>query len=154
MILVFVLLKTKPWPVLAMNYILHYARHRHLNLAIQYFIKLASLENSSLKMWTNTESNMLNAHSTLLIPCDQHALRLTEWSQNMLLTSMVRMFTGKKWSPSEMAFQPNLPIGNYVREKFPNTRFLTGQKSAWVSLPISLLSLPLKKIFYRSTDVY
>ena len=116
-----------------------------LNLALQYFIKLASLEDSSVKLWTNTETNMLNAHSTLLIPCDQQALRLSEWGQNMMLIAMVRMFAGKKWSPIEMAFQSSLPIGNYVREKFPNTRFLTGQKSAWVSLPISLLSLPPRK---------
>ena len=87
---------------------------------------------------------MLKVHSTLHVPSDQQAINLSEWGQNMMLISIVRMFAGKKWSPIEMSFQSRLPIGNYAREKFPDTRFLTAQKSAWIAIPVSLLSLPPK----------
>lgn len=125
-----------------------------LNLALQYFFKLASLEDSSLKLWTNTENNILKVHSTLLVPCDQQAMNISEWGQNMMLISIVRMFAEKKWSPTEMAFQSRHPIGNYAREKLPNTRFLTGQTSASIAIPISLLSLPPRKKCFIDLQIF
>jgi len=54
---------------------------------------------------------------------------------------VIREFAGPPWHTQEMAFQSDLPITRYDAERFPNTRLLIGQRTTWVTLPRTMLSL-------------
>ncbi len=65
----------------------------------------------------------------------------SDWTQNMILVSIVRAFAGPRWCPPEMAFRTDVPLSPAVRDAFPNTRFFTSQKAAWILVPRAMLAL-------------
>ncbi len=113
-----------------------------LYTALQAFITFAHRDNMSVRWWIETETDNVKIHSLLDLPSDMEGLPYSEWRQSMAVVDVVRAFAGATWSPGEMAFRSVAQPGPYAVERYPDTRFLTGQRSAWISVPRSLLSLP------------
>ncbi|MFW2374111.1 MAG: helix-turn-helix domain-containing protein [Gammaproteobacteria bacterium] len=110
--------------------------------ALQAFCKLGHIEDDQVKWWITSDADTINICSRFDFSCDMQALQFSEWNQNMVVLAIIRAFAESTWQPDEMAFKSSLAPGSYAKENFPNTHILTGQQSAWVSLPRSLLSLP------------
>jgi AraC-like DNA-binding protein len=113
-----------------------------LKTALETVFRLVSLENNYLDLWMLSDASEARICSRYRIPFDAQQTRLLELDINVVLVGIVRAFVGPRWCPEEMAFQSTLPLGRYVSEQFPNTRFLFGQKTAWFDLPRAMLSLP------------
>lgn len=115
-----------------------------LYAALLSFLALVHLENPSIHWRMESYAGTVKIHSSLSAPCDMVGLQFSEWKQNMAIVDIVRTFVSPVWIPQEMAFKSNIPLGRYAYERFPDTHLLIGQKSAWISLPQSLLSLAPK----------
>lgn len=112
-----------------------------LLIALQSLCDNVSIEDTSVSFWLTPVQNDIRVYSSLNIPTDMHGLRFSEWQQNMVAIDIVRAFAGPTWQPQEMAFRSNLPITRYDAERFPNTRLLSEQRAAWITLPRAMLSL-------------
>jgi AraC-like DNA-binding protein len=55
--------------------------------------------------------------------------------------AVVRYFTGPRWQPETIGVRANLNIDRCARDAFPNTRFVTGERTAWISVPRAFLGL-------------
>ena len=76
--------------------------------------------------------------------CDAHNLVIKQigWFGLMTLISIVRVFTGPKWQPSEIGLMTDHPPCRYIREQFPGTRMRLSQPYSYIALENALLSLP------------
>jgi AraC-like DNA-binding protein len=110
--------------------------------ALQAFCRLANHETTYIDFWMSVDRSRVRIFNFFNIEHDMVELRCSEWVQNFALVEIIRAFAGPQWLPTEMAFQSNLPISNSALETFPNTRFLVGQKTAWVDVPLSIAILP------------
>ena len=73
---------------------------------------------------------------------DNSAIDQVSWFGIETLLSMVRVYTGKRWQPSEIGLmQKNMPVP-YIREHFPDTRFQLSQPYSYIALENTLLSMP------------
>jgi AraC-like DNA-binding protein len=110
--------------------------------ALENFRTLAPVEDPFLHFWTLSGINTVKLCSSYRYPLDAQVQPIQDWSGIMALVQIVRAFAGPTWQPQEMAFTSHTPLGRFASEQFPNTRFLTGQQSAWISVPRELLTLP------------
>ena len=113
-----------------------------LRRALEAFCRLAPLEDSSMALRIAREAAGVKICHLLEVHADAGGLRCSEWTNNMAALAIVRAFAGPNWSPPEMALHTGLPVGQFAQECFPNTRFLTGQKAAWITVPSHILALP------------
>jgi len=113
-----------------------------LRRALEALCRLAPLEDSSIDFWMARDAGGVMICNLLNLSADAAGLRCSEWTNNIAVIAIVRAFAGPNWSPPEMAFRTGLPLGQFADECFPNTRFLTGQEAAWITVPSAMLALP------------
>lgn len=112
-----------------------------LHGALTLLCQLAPLENPAVRLSLLPDGENTKVLSVLDLRCSNEDLRFSEWNQNLAIITVVREFAGLSWTPAEMAFSSDLPLSSpLVGERFPNTRLLTGQATAWVSVPNRLLA--------------
>ncbi len=117
-----------------------------LNAAIEAYCRVAAIENTSLDVWMvpgSSEVRVCNLHRGHF---DPQGSRHLDFNTNMSLVAIVRAFAGPTWRPKEMAFRSAVPLGRHALEQFPNTRFLIDQKTAWINVPRTMLSLQPREI--------
>ena len=120
------------------------AAHRSPTLqgALEHFGTYAILEDPHICFWLTCQTATARLCMLNLLPMDQESLRYEDWNQILVLIAIVRAFSGSGWNPEEISFRSRLPLSSYVSEQFPNTRLLTGQDAAAITVPRSILSLP------------
>ena len=115
-----------------------------LKAALESFRDLAPVEDPHVEFWISygeTAVKLCMLHHFPLNAQDQY---FEDWNELLVMVAIVRAFTEPAWQPKEMAFRSTVMPGRYAAEQFPNTRFLTGQKAVWITVPRELLSLPLR----------
>ena len=119
-----------------------------LRCALEAFCRLAPLDDSSLSVWLASQGDMVAIRSLAVSPseCDVVAFACSECVNQMALVAIVRAFSGPNWTPQEMGFRYAVPSEGFARSAFPSTRFLTGQKTAWITVPRHTLALPPLRI--------
>ncbi len=113
-----------------------------LKAALEAFCSLARLEDAHLDIWIVGGESRVSICIRNRAPDDTHGTRHCELHAAMAVVATIRAFALPTWYPSVMAFRSTLPPGRYAAEQFPNTRLLTGQRTAWIDLPRTMLSLP------------
>lgn len=117
-----------------------------LRTALETVCRLAPQEDTQLKIWIDYRAPGVKVCHRHDIPLDMEHIGICELNTDLMLLSIVRAFAGPDWHPNVMGFESTLSPGQFVCEQFPNTRMLTGQKSAWIELPRSMLSLQAHSI--------
>lgn len=85
---------------------------------------------------------IVKLHMTNYCALDPQALVYEDWNELLVLVEIVRAFAGRGWTPKHIGLRSNGPSGRFAAETFPDTRFLFGQKSAFITLPPDLLTQP------------
>jgi len=116
-----------------------------LKVALGHFGRLVHLEDTYVQSWLSIDGDTAKLHMTNFYPLDQQGLRYEDWAELSLLKTVVRAFAGPSWTPQVMGFRSNELISRFASETFPDTRFLTGQKSVFVTLSRGLLDMPPHK---------
>lgn len=65
-----------------------------------------------------------------------------EWFALSAMVEIVRVFTGPDWRPAEFGLISRRVPGPMILSRFPDTRFVYGQPSSYVSIDAALLSTP------------
>jgi len=117
-----------------------------LRTALETVCRLAPLEDTQLKIWIDDRASRVKVSHRHDIPLDVQHIRICEFNTQLMLMSIVRAFAGPDWHPNEMGFESTLPLDRIICQQFPNTRMLHGQKSSWIELPRSMLSLQTHSI--------
>ena len=115
-----------------------------LKAALGSFRELVAVEDTNAAFgisYGETAVKLCMSAHTFLNSQDQY---FDDWGNLLVLVAIVRAFGEPSWQPKEMAFRSSVRPGRYVSEQFPNTRFLTGRKAVWITVPRELLSLPLR----------
>lgn len=113
-----------------------------LLVALRHACHWASREDTILSMWIEHHADHVRVCSRLAVTSGHLHLKYAQWIQNIFSVYIVRQFAGTGWMPVAMAFESSYAPSPATRASWPNVRFLSGQQAAWVSVPISLLSLP------------
>lgn len=113
-----------------------------LRRALEAFCRLAPLEDGSVAFWMVRDTARIRICNEIDVSAEAAGLRCSEWANNIAAMAIVRAFAGPSWSPPEMAFRAGLSLGQFANECFPNTRFLTGQEAAWITVPSAMLAVP------------
>ncbi|QIL69134.1 helix-turn-helix transcriptional regulator [Diaphorobacter sp. HDW4B] len=71
----------------------------------------------------------------------QH-LEHAQWLQNILPIEIIRQFINPKWAPETIAFEARYTPSLDVQAQWPKTRFLSGQPTSWIDVPVRYLGLP------------
>lgn len=114
-----------------------------LHARIRQFSELAPLEN------TNCQVSMIREGGDVRIFCNLvgyphlDGMQYSEWLQVIVLVEIVRKSTASTWCPSEITFQSRFSPCERAHERFPDTRFLFGQKNTSIKVPVSVMSRPL-----------
>lgn len=110
--------------------------------ALQQTCKWATFEDTILRVWLERHDDHVRICSKLDGTAGLHHLEHSQWLQNIFPVYIVRQFVGQGWAPATMAFEARYAPRPEVRSFWPNTRFLSGQESSWIDVPVPLLSLP------------
>ncbi|MET4387399.1 AraC-like DNA-binding protein [Bradyrhizobium sp. F1.4.3] len=113
-----------------------------LFMALQQFCKWASLEDTILSMWLERDDNHVRICGKLAGTTGVPHLEHSQWLQNVMSMHIVRQFSGPDWVPETMAFEARFEPGLETRSFWANTRFMSGQDSSWIDIPVSFLDLP------------
>jgi len=113
-----------------------------LKTALESFRDLASIEDPYVDFRISYGETAARLCMLNRFPLDPVGLRYEDWNELLVLLAIVRAFAGPSWQPQEMAFRSPVRLVRYAYERFPNTRFHTGQPSVWITVPRELLSLP------------
>lgn len=113
-----------------------------LLVALQHTCRWASLEDSNLQNWIERHDDHVRVCSRLTGTKGLQHLEHSQWLQNIFPIYIVRQFAGPDWAPATIAFEARHTPSPACQSFWPNTRFLSGQDSSWIDVPISLLSLP------------
>lgn len=114
-----------------------------LKAALKSFHELAPVEDPHIKFWISYGETTVKLCILNDFPLDDpQDLNFEDWNELLVLLAIVRAFAAPSWQPNEMAFRSTVRPGRYTLEQYPNTRFLTGQQVAWITVPRELLSLP------------
>ena len=113
-----------------------------LKTALESFRGLVSIEDPYVYFWISYEDTVARLCMSNRLPMDPVKLKNEDWSELLFLLAIVRAFAGPSWQPEEMGFRSPVRLARYAYERFPNTRFHTGQPSVWITVPRELLSLP------------
>jgi len=65
-----------------------------------------------------------------------------EWFALSAMVEIVRVFTGPDWRPAEIGLISRQVPGRMIQSRFPDTRFVYGQPSSYLSIDAALLSTP------------
>lgn len=109
--------------------------------ALRAFTDFARIEDAEIRYWLDGTGDTVRILSHCGPSGESGGLHFAEWLENLVPMVIVRAFAGDQWQPPEMAFRSTVIPGDYVRERFPGTRFLLGQPSAWIRVDRSLLTL-------------
>ncbi|QCI67275.1 helix-turn-helix transcriptional regulator [Phreatobacter stygius] len=120
-----------------------------LLVALRHSCHWASREDTILTMWIEQHHDQARICSRLAGTHGALHLKYVQWIQNIFSIYTVRQFAGPDWMPTEIAFESHYAPSQATQSSWPNVRFLSGQPAAWISLPISHLSLP-----NRSTGLF
>jgi AraC-like DNA-binding protein len=112
-----------------------------LLVALRHACHWASREDTILSMWIEHDADHVRVCSRLAGTTGLLHLKYAQWIQNILPIYIVRQFAGPDWMPTAIAFESSYAPSPATRSSWPNVRFLSGQHAAWISLPITLLSL-------------
>lgn len=112
-----------------------------LLVALRHACNEASREDTILSMWIEHQSDHVRVCSSLARTNGLLHLEHSQWLQNIFSIYIVRQFAGLNWTPTTIAFQARYMPSAATQSFWPNTRFLSGQHAAWISIPISCLSL-------------
>jgi AraC-like DNA-binding protein len=112
-----------------------------LLVALRHACHWASREDTILSMWIEHDADHVRVCSRLVGTAGLLHLKYAQWIQNIFPIYTVRQFAGPDWMPTAIAFESSYAPSPATRSSWPNVRFLSGQHAAWISLPITLLSL-------------
>ena len=116
-----------------------------LKVALGHFGRLVRREDTYVQSWLSIDGDIAKLHMTYFYPLDQQALRYEDWAELFLLITVVRAFAGPSWTPQVVGFRSDGLTSRFASETFPDTRFLTGQESVFVTLSRGLLGMPPRK---------
>ena len=113
-----------------------------LYAALQSLCKSVQFEDNVLRVWLERHEHSLRICYANTFPRaeDMPHLEHAQWLQNMMTIYIVRQFAGPQWTPATFAFQAHYRPSAGTLSFWPNTRFLSGQKSTWIDIPASQLS--------------
>ena len=109
------------------------------------FSHFTSLESSYCRLLLIHEGSDFRICNNLIGHPGLEGLHYSEWLQITVLIDIVRKTLGYKWSPAEITFQSQFSPSDGAFEKYPNTRFLFGQKNTSITVPASLMSRSLSR---------
>ena len=104
--------------------------------------RLARLEYTNARVSVVPRGDSIRICSELVGYQEFAGLQYIEWLQNFTAITIVRQFAGPQWCPAEIAFKSRFSPSPRALERFSNTRFLTGEKMAWIEVSASLQNLP------------
>lgn len=113
-----------------------------LLVALRHACHWASSEDTILSMWIEHDTDDVRICSRLAGTKGLLHLKHAQWIQNIFSVYIIRQFAGPDWMPTAIAFESSYAPSPATRSSWPNVQFLSGQHAAWISLPITLLSLP------------
>ncbi|WP_158671668.1 AraC family transcriptional regulator [Bradyrhizobium guangdongense] len=113
-----------------------------LLVALQQACKWASIEDSNLSNWIERYDDHVRFCSRLTGTKGLLHLEHSQWLQNIFPIYIVQQFAGPDWAPATIAFEARHTPSLACQSCWPSTRFLSGQESSWIDVPIALLSLP------------
>ena len=109
--------------------------------ALRVICVRARFEDTNLSAWLEFHDPNVRVCSRLKGTAGQHHLEHSQWIQNVLPVEVVRRFVSRRWAPETMAFEAHYTPSVTVREQWPKTRFLAGEKSSWIDIPMQYLGL-------------
>ena len=112
-----------------------------LLVALRHACHWASREDTILSMWIEHDADHVRVCSRIAGTTGLLHLKYAQGIQNIFPIYIVRQFAGPDWMPTAIAFESSYAPSPATRSSWPNVRFLSGQHAAWISLPITLLSL-------------
>lgn len=112
-----------------------------LLVALRHACYWASREDTILSMWIEHDTDHVRVCSRLAGTTGLLHLKYAQWIQNVFPIYIVRQFAGPDWMPTAIAFESSYAPSPTTRSSWPNVRFLSDQHAAWVSVPITHLSL-------------
>lgn len=112
-----------------------------LLVALRHACNWASREDTVLSMWMERDNDHVRVCSRLNRTNGLLHLEHSQWLQNIFSIYIVRQFTGPNWTPTTIAFQARYTPSVETQSLWPNVQFLSGQHAAWISVPISCLSI-------------
>lgn len=119
------------------------ARHAPTLLAVlEELCRFVQLEDNFVRIWLERHDGDVKVCSAIAGTAGMPHLEHSQWVQNVMPIYVVRHFAGRDWAPATIAFESNYAPSVATQAYWPHTRFLSGQKSSWIDVPVSLLSLP------------
>ncbi|MEL4073405.1 helix-turn-helix transcriptional regulator [Ochrobactrum sp. GPK 3] len=113
-----------------------------LLVALRHACSEASKEDTILNMWIEHDNDHVRICSKLAVAKGLRNLEHAQWLQNIFSIYIVRQFIGPNWMPPAMAFEAQYTPSEATQSLWPHVRFLSKQKAAWISIPVSCLGLP------------
>jgi AraC-like DNA-binding protein len=113
-----------------------------LFIALQQLCKWASIEDTTVSVWLERNDDHVRICSKLAGTASMPHLEHSQWLQNVYVMHIVRQFSGPHWVPATMAFEARYEPSLETRSFWQNTRFMSGQNSSWIDIPVSFLDLP------------
>ena len=121
-----------------------------LKFALESFRNMVPIEDPNTAFGISYGETAVKLCMTNRVPLNAHNQYFEDWNELLVMVAIVRAFAEPAWQPPEMAFRSTIMPGRYAEEQFPNTRFLSGQKVASITVPHELLNSPLRV----ALDVY
>jgi AraC-like DNA-binding protein len=118
------------------------SRSPTLKAALDMFRELVHLEDNFISFWITAEGTKAKLHIVNGFPIEPRDLQYEEWNEIMALIAIVRSFAGQTWAPEEIGFRADIPLGSFASEQFPHVHFVAGQDTAYITVPLELLSRP------------
>lgn len=116
-----------------------------LNVALEKFCKFVVYESNYTHFWIESNSTHARLFTYFSASRNPRSIRHSEWNQIIAPIYVIREYAGPGWCPPEIGLQSNIPVGEFAKKLFPNTRIVVGQKNGYIKFPRSLLSLALPK---------
>jgi AraC-like DNA-binding protein len=113
-----------------------------LFIALQQLCKWASLEDTTVSVWLERDDHRVRICSKVAGTARVPHLEHSQWLQNVYVMHIVRQFAGPHWVPATFAFEASYEPSLETRSFWQNTRFMSGQNSSWIDIPVSFLDLP------------
>lgn len=110
--------------------------------ALKRFCRDIAVEDTFLSAWITGDETAIRVSCLHHLPLDSCSARIEDWSQLSAVIAIIRAFAGPEWQPAEIGLHSEWPISDFAAQQFPNARLLRGQRSASVTVPRDLLSLP------------
>ncbi|MET4210110.1 helix-turn-helix domain-containing protein [Bradyrhizobium sp. LA2.1] len=118
------------------------ARHAPTLLAVlEELCRFVQLEDNFVRIWLERHADDVGVCSAIAGTSGMPHLEHSQWVQNVMPIYVVRHFAGPDWAPATIAFEAIYTPDVETQACWPRTRFRSGQKSSWIDVPVSLLSL-------------